>query len=108
MNYLGIRDFPGCCNAQIIWNFGGTFTSQGLKKQISKELLEPDFKEWEKYHKHYSPVWFATTNSDQKIAAELLTEFGFVKSPEIKKSPHPESNLILWLYVKEYAKENKL
>lgn len=89
-----ITNFPGCCVAKVIHNFGGTNVTEGIKETISideikKRLLDITFR-------YYGCILIATTNSEQKEANKALKEMGFKHSKWIPKQAHSETKVRLW------------
>lgn len=70
-----LNEYPGCCSAKIICDFGGTETSFARRQKIKREELL-----WELIN---TSRWLggafitATTNCDQKEAAAVLRYVGF-------------------------------
>jgi len=87
-----ICNFPGCCNAEIIFNFGGTEVTENDKATISKDSIKAYIE------RQYTSgrCLVATTNTDQKEANEALKELGFKHSKWMRKNLHPETKIRLW------------
>jgi len=70
-----VKDFPGCCSAKILCDFGGTATSFARTGKVEKEKL---LKELIRAVSWLGGAFIvATTNSDQKEAAAVLRYVGF-------------------------------
>lgn len=72
---MRLKDYPGCCSAKILCDFGETVTSFARteyidRKKLLRELM--DVTAWTG-----GAFIVATTNSDQKEAAAVLRYVGF-------------------------------
>lgn len=74
-----VSDFEGCCGARIICDFMGDYEQEEYKsKESFKQEMVLDLKNKLKLMKRQGVmVVFATLMTDQKVAIEILTEFGF-------------------------------
>ena len=86
---------PGCCNADIIFDFGGTYaTYMNPKMKVNKAKLENQLVNVMRISKHRMIV--CTTNDQQTDANELLRKYGFKHSKWMEKDVHPETKIRLW------------
>lgn len=92
---MEIREFPLCCTAKIIVDFGGTHTSGGQTSKISREDLDRDLKYNIRFYGRYALI--VMLNSDQKVAHKVLKDNGFEQgSPYMPKLEHSENKLKLY------------
>ena len=89
------RDFPGCCTAEVLFDFGGTVLSSGQKRARGKQVMRAYIKKRIKYSAGKRCL-IAITNDSQTAANSVLREMGFSHSPWMKKLQHPESKIRLW------------
>lgn len=72
---MQVKEFPGCCSAKVLCDFGGTATSFARREAFGREQL---LKELIKVMSWVSGAFVvATTNEDQKEAAAVLRYVGF-------------------------------
>lgn len=94
-----MEDFPSCCTAMILSQFGESEVAEGGYE-------EQNFKRLKSYIEHNLKAirsqGFAmvcvTTNNEQKITNKVLLEIGFKHSAWMSKTNHPETKIRLWWY----------
>lgn len=91
---MKIVDFPLCCTASIIFDFGGTALSAGKKEAESVESLRQRLKTLVDIYG--CDLLVAITNSEQKNANKVLLEAEFEHTPWMSKKAHAESKIRLW------------
>lgn len=89
------KEFPMCCTARIICDFGGTLTSAGDTGPTDEAELRKWIKGRMKY-KSRGTVMVGITNSSQKIANKILLELGFSHSKWMSKAQHRGTKMRLW------------
>ena len=70
-----LKDYPGCCSAKILCDFGGTETSFARQDKVERTTLLLEL--IKTIHWAGGAFIVATTNSDQKEAAAVLRYVGF-------------------------------
>lgn len=90
-----VEDFPGCCNAHVVWGFGGSRAGQRVKHDIGIDELTTELKGIIKEHGEYR-ILVVTTNNEQVAANRVLMEQGFARSEWIAKVHHPETKVRIW------------
>ena len=90
---LTIQEFPGCCNAYIISNFGGTSTAF-IRRPLTQKQIEKDLNYYIEFYG--GKLLTATTNNKQITANRALKACGFKRTPYMDKLHHPETKLALW------------
>lgn len=97
---MRIKDFPYCCTAKIIVDFGGTETSEGDIGEIPEDVLLAQFCKQAVYFGsrigRSTAILTAITNNEQKVANDLLKKIGFKSSKWMSKEQHPETKIKLW------------
>jgi len=72
---MKVREYPGCCSAQILCDFGGTSTSEGRKGIVrARDLLNEVLSQG---YIRSNGILTATTNEEQREAVKLLRFLGF-------------------------------
>ena len=92
-----LREFPYCCTAKVLVDFGETATSEGGSWLASEENMRIVIKEelqslWSEGH----ALVAATTNNKQKTANKVLRSLGFKRTIWMRKKLHPETLVALW------------
>lgn len=88
-------EFPMCCTAKVVCDFGGTRTSAGNQGPTDEDELRKWLRNKIRY-KSKGTVLVAMTNSTQKVANKVLRELGFSHSKWMSKSQHRSTKLRLW------------
>jgi hypothetical protein len=97
--------FPGCCAAEVMFNFGGHANCAvgkynkrtvdeikiWIQKIIKARRISGFFPET-----ILDPTFVVITNDGQTSANKALRELGFSHSPWIKKKQHPDSRIRIW------------
>ena len=86
---MEVEDFPFCCKARIICNFGSGHASEDIRvnddrgmRRDSKELILHELNRLKKrFQNEGVMVIFACPTNHQPEAIEALTEFGFYQAP---------------------------
>ncbi len=92
---MNIVDFPFCCTAHILTDFGESAVAEGGNKQIKeKDLIKYIKDQALKYDEH--AVLTAITNSQQKTANKALRKLGFNRSKWMNKKQHSNTKIRLW------------
>jgi hypothetical protein len=88
---MKVANFPGCCTARVLCNFGGTEVTAGRKASHTLEEVE----KWitSKLSGNCSVV---ITNSDQGVVNQALRNLGFKHSTWMKKRYHSRTKIRLW------------
>lgn len=98
-------ELPGCCTATIVYRFGRSLFGIGKRERFSKPSIIKRLEILVKQRGGQGCI-VATTTSEQVLVNEALEEFGFYKTPPMKKLNHSSVNLILWHYpILGYVKE---
>ncbi len=97
-----VRDFPHCCTAKIIADFGESIVAEGGDRPVTLEEVTDYLKE--KIDRYANGIFsgyavlVAITNSDQKTASKALRQLGFKHSTWMQKKQHPDTKIRLWWY----------
>lgn len=98
MSTLQQEGFPGCCAGLVIFSFDSEYDNQhhdDEREPQSKETLKGQIEYMmTKREKHYN-FMMATTNSNQIVPAEILSELGFVAIQKLK-SKHEGITITIW------------
>lgn len=89
------KEFPGCCTARVVYDFGGTMTSAFNTGGVTKARIKAYLRLRIKSAKGIECL-IATTNDDQTEANQALEEMGFNCSDWMHKKRHSETKLKLW------------
>ena len=89
------KEFPLCCTAKVICDFGGTRTSEGDWGATDEKKLRREIKDQLRWQSK-GTVLVAITNSTQKVASKVLRELGFFHSKWMSKSQHRSTKIRLW------------
>jgi hypothetical protein len=91
------RDFPYCCTAKILVNFGESCISEGDNFQVDADIVKAELKN-QIYLEKISgkALVVATTNTQQKTANRVLKELGFSHSEWLQKEQHKNTKVRLW------------
>jgi hypothetical protein len=92
---MQITDLVGCCNAHVVWDFGGTVWSAGKVDEITEDELTVEVQQIILREGHYK-ILIATTNNQQKEANAVLRKLGFSHSRWISKYQHPGTRIRIW------------
>ena len=89
---MEIEDFPCCCTAKVLKNFGETHVTEGQFVKEEEKALEERIV---KYTNRYSSLAVLTTitNSEQKTANKVLKKLGFKSTKWLKKVQHKETKI---------------
>lgn len=99
---LSTDNFPGCCNAVVIYNFGGTANSLWGDNNLHKDF--EDFIKWA-VDAYKRVMIVATTNNEQTEVNRVLKEQGFQNIGWMKKENHPNTAFTMWYKVPQYNAE---
>ena len=90
-------DFPHCCTAKIVADFGESVFAEGGAKDYTLKEVESFLKAAIKdiYNSKRAAI-VATTNSDQKIANKALRNLGFSHSNWMSKEQHSKTKIRIW------------
>lgn len=92
-----IKDFPYCCTAAILYNFGESYAAAGGGYEPDAKAFEKTILEEIKTHKVYGYAMItAITNSQQKCANKVLRRLGFKSSRWMSKTAHQDTKIKLW------------
>jgi hypothetical protein len=92
-------NFPYCCTAKVLVNFGESEVAEGGDFYIEKKNVVDRVKARIKFCKDNGyAVVVATTNDEQTTTNEVLEELGFLSSDWMEKDEHPETMVKLWWY----------
>jgi hypothetical protein len=102
-----VRDFPMCCTAKVVVNFGSSSTTSGDGEHVSKKTLMKEIKaHMESTYYKSKGFLSAVTTSQQVPAIEALTELGWESTPWMTKRSHSNYPIKLWWYpMKGYLKD---
>ena len=89
------KQFPGCCTARVVYDFGGTMTAEFNTSKIAKSKIKAYLRLKIKQARGRECL-IATTNDDQHQANQALEELGFNCSDWMSKETHAETKLKLW------------
>jgi hypothetical protein len=92
---MRITDFPNCCTAKIVYDFGETAVSGMYKGARTKKEVRKYLKEELLWSRGVACV-VVITNSSQKNTNAVLRELGFCHSPWMEKKPHSNTKIRLW------------
>lgn len=102
---LTSRDFPGCCTAKLLLDFGDSADSEFSDCKFDEDHAEAHLK-WALSSYSYCGMLVAMTTTQQVPANEWLKAKGFECTPPCKKEQHHYTDLILWWYpIKGYRDE---
>ena len=87
-----VKEFPGCCSAQILCDFGGTNTSFARGWEVKRKELLKEFMEKGNWLKTQGFIT-ATTNCDQKEGEKLLRYLGFKHTKSASGNHHKPMKL---------------
>lgn len=92
-------DFPHCCTAMLLVNFGESFAAEGGpyrtdKKKMCTQIVRALINQ----HDEGGAVAVAMTNSEQATANELLAALGFRSSRWMGKKEHYDTTVKLWWF----------
>jgi len=99
---MNIVDFPHCCTAHIMVDFGESYTAEGGAHSIKSSEIIKKLKFFCGMY-NYHALFVATTNNQQKTANKTLLKLGFSHSRWLSKKQHPNTKVRLW-----YISINKL
>ena len=88
-------EFPGCCTAFILHDFGGSNLCAGTKAAVAKTKIEAWLKQV-MTNTSGNRCLVIMTNNQQKVANGVLLELGFKHSKWMSKTQHSESKIRLW------------
>ena len=91
-------DFPGCCTAKVILDFGQTKTAEYGDDKYTEEEIEQYIIKQEKVFEMYKNIALlvAITNNEQTVAATVLKRLGFRCTRSAGKKQHPDTKIRLW------------
>ena len=106
MKMVRIADFPNCCTAYIIHDFGNTRqafkdnTKYTIKETIAN--IEQAIIDMPNIKADYCGLIIAITNSEQIVVHKALQKIGFKRvKQDFKKHRHRETTLQLWFWNKQ-------
>lgn len=90
-------DFPHCCTAKIIVDFGESAVAAGGNRPVTVDEITKYLQKTITSYKGYGyAMLVATTNTQQKSANKALANAGFEHTTWMKKTAHPETRVRLW------------
>lgn len=90
-------DFPYCCTAKVIADFGESKVAEGGDREVTYEEVTEYIKEkMSAWYNQGLAVFTAITNSEQTVANKALTDLEFQHSDWMGKSQHQETEIRLW------------
>ena len=90
-------NFPACCTAIIINNFGESAVAEGGNKKYTEEQIEKYIKETVDLHRQFGKALaVVTTNSEQTVANKVLRKLKFKHSKWVSKKQHAETKVRIW------------
>lgn len=89
------KEFPHCCTAHVIVDFGESIIAEGGNHPITKDVIKAYIKMKARIYDHHAFLT-ATTNNEQKTANKALAELGFKHSKWMIKEQHPQTKVRLW------------
>ena len=102
---MKVTNFPYCCTARIIYDFGESNLAEGGDYDQDpvklKEYIEDTVSKYDGSRGYFSPAigaLIAITNNQQKVTNRVLRKMGFDHSTWITKKDHPESKIRIWWY----------
>lgn len=107
---MRLEEFPGCCTARVLFDFGGSADAMHRGGVIHESTLE---KEYDSVMEEYdvladlddeedyddaegNAVMVATTTTEQEVANKFLEGKGFLRVGPYFKPKHPDTGLYLW------------
>ena len=91
---MKIYDFPNCCTARIMLDFGDTWTSGMQTAKADFDKLEKDIDS--NIRIYGDNLLTAITNNQQTTINNLLRKYGFKHSTWMSKRTHSDTKLRLW------------
>ena len=93
-------DFPACCTASIMKDFGESQFAEDGDDLYPEAKIEKFIKDTIAVKRAYGDAMITViTNSEQKRANSVLRKLGFNHSKWAAKSTHPETKIRLWYLV---------
>jgi hypothetical protein len=92
------RDFPYCCTARIICDFGESTISEGDHNKPNENTMLNAVILKILYGISTQAVFTAITNSEQKVAIRVLKALKFKSTRWMAKGQHPETHIKLWWF----------
>ena len=89
-------EFPHCCTAKIMVDFGESFAAEGGYYKLSLEEMEVAIRAELVLLSSNIGMVTVTTNDAQKTANTTLLKLGFEHSPWIYKNAHINTRIRLW------------
>lgn len=90
-------DFPACCTAVIMKDFGESGVAEGGDKLYTEKQIESYINKTINIQRKYGKAMVvATTNSEQKVANKVLRKLGFKYSKWSSKNQHKNTKIRLW------------
>lgn len=94
---MEIKDFPHCCTARIVVNFGESDVAEGGDQAIDEQELDQYLADREHTYRAFGMAMLvATTNDQQTTANKVFLRRGYKHSKWMSKSTHPETKVRLW------------
>jgi hypothetical protein len=94
---IDVENFPCCCTARVLVDFGESEVSEGGAFRVSKNDMKEEIQREINYYKKQGIAFLsATTNNEQKTANKVLKELGFKCTKWMSKNIHPETKVRLW------------
>lgn len=91
---MRIREFPACCSARVISDFGGTVFSTE-ERRFTAETIRDFIDDFVSRNGRYLVT--ATTNRAQENANRALREYGFEHTPWMRAGDHGSEIRLWWL-----------
>lgn len=93
---VNVEDFPGCCSASVLTNFGQSTTSEyGYQHKVEYNKMYREVVQAIKSEKSQGVI-VAITTDEQTIGIKVLTDLGFTPTAPLKKIRHAERTIQLW------------
>ena len=89
------NQYPGCCTAKCIFDFGGTKTAEFRTGRVTKKSIETYLRTKIKECKG-TVCLTAFTNDDQVEANAALRKLGFKCTRWMSKKQHAKTKIRLW------------
>ncbi len=90
-------DFPACCTAKIVTEFGESDYAEGGPLEPIKEAVNAYLKIAELNTRLSGlAVVVVTTNNEQSVTNKVLRERGYKHSKWMKKRQHPATKIRIW------------
>lgn len=105
MSTLQQEGFPGCCAGLVLFSFDSEYDNQhhdDEREPQSKESLKGQIEYVMTKRKESYNFMMATTNSNQIVPAEILSELGFAA---IEKLNSKHEGIVITIWCKKFNQE---